>query len=393
MPDYETVSSWYYAQPSTNNKWWNDPNSYTMQFNKKMTEKAVDEGIIPGTTDSNGNKKFTKAAGIIGSLGNVFGNFANADTSDLTQGVSTLTSTMLNTTPVGQLVNAGLQAWRAGLKAFGLDSDYVTKDVAKRQNINSSATWGNQLANAFGIPGAKAMTAYALNPEASASYGGVAQTAQDIGTMSGKRFAFNLRQINKAIAKGNQQILDTNEIVRDAKKNQTNYLPLLQTATNQLIYNGIKPQLSLKKGGAIPELEEVRTIMQSLQSKKQEIQEPQKFQLGGKMNMIVTGALHARKHNLEELNPNLEGEITKKGIPVVVMNDGGEVQSQPAEVEKEELVLQIDTTKTIEDYYDEYNSTDSKTEKNKIALECGKYLVDELLKNTDDPDKLIKKTV
>ena len=75
------------------------------------------------------------------------------------------------------------------------------------------------------------------------------------------------------------------------------------------------------------------------------------------------------------------------------MNEGGEVQGQQAEVESQELVLQIDTTKTIEDYYDEYNSTDSKTEKNKIALECGKYLVDELLKNTDDPDKLIKKTV
>lgn len=161
-------------------------------------------------------------------------------------------------------------------------------------------------------------------------------------------------------------------------------------------HQGYKPGLSLQKnGGRIPELEKARAIILEIKSKKQSesSEEPQKFQLGGKMNMIVTGALHARKHNLEELNPNLEGEITKKGIPVVVMNEGGEVQGQQAEVESGEIIMNFATTKTIEDYYDEYNSTDSKTEKNKIALECGKYLVDELLKNTDDPDKLIKKTV
>lgn len=205
------------------------------------------------------------------------------------------------------------------------------------------------------------------------------------------------RQLDLLGRDHDKQIEKLNDITYENKRMESNYAPQLLAANNQMIYNGYTPGnsniLGRKKGGTIPELEEVRTIMQSLQSKKQEIQEPQKFQLGGKMNMIVTGALHARKHNLEELNPNLEGEITKKGIPVVIMNEGGEVQSQQAEVETGEIIMQIDATKTIEDYYDEYNSTDSKTEKNKIALECGKYLVNELLKNTDDPDKLIKKTV
>jgi predicted aconitase len=161
-------------------------------------------------------------------------------------------------------------------------------------------------------------------------------------------------------------------------------------------YQGYKPGLSLQKnGGCIPELEKARAIILEIQSKKQSesIEEPQKFQLGGKMNMIVTGALHARKHDLEELNPVLEGNITKKGIPVVVMDDGGEVVNQTAEVEEHEIILASETTKTVEDYYKEFNESKSKSEKDRIALECGKYLATEILKNTDDPDKLIKKTV
>lgn len=229
--------------------------------------------------------------------------------------------------------------------------------------------------------------------KASVSYSGIVNDNNAFQNMKGRHLIGGRQLINLGNSH-NKQVNALNDISYNAKRVESNYAPQLYAANNQMIYNGYTPGLTLhKKGGTIPELDEVRTIMQSLQSKKQDIQEPQKFQLGGKMNMIVTGALHARKHNLEELNPNLEGEITKKGIPVVVMNEGGEVQSQQAEVESGEIIMNFDTTKTIEDYYDEYNSTDSKTEKNKIALECGKYLVDELLKNTDDPDKLIKKTV
>jgi hypothetical protein len=111
------------------------------------------------------------------------------------------------------------------------------------------------------------------------------------------------------------------------------------------------------------------------------------------MNMIVTGALHARKHNLEELNPVLEGEITKKGIPVITFDEGGEVDQQLAEVEQAEIIMTLDTTKTIEDYYKEYMDADTNKNADKAALECGKFLVDQILKNTDDPDKVIKQTV
>ena len=334
---------------------------------------------------------------------------------------STLGSTSENDLPEGdKAVREGIRStigqfgpWGAAIAAAsgvvdavgdmtGTNLGSIDINAAKRAGVKGGAMF-NKIMNmlpgnsmVWGIMGSDTDTAHMSTDaiEMGSGYTGSMQTLQDAQALGDKRMLFGKRKANKFVNAANKMNETLTEMNLERKRMESNYAPQLYATNNQMIYNGYTPGLTLhKKGGTIPELDEVRSIMQSLQSKKQEIQEPQKFQLGGKMNMIVTGALHARKHNLEELNPNLEGEITKKGIPVVVMNEGGEVQSQRAEVESQELVLQIDTTKTMEDYYDEYNSTDSKTEKNKIALECGKFLVNELLKNTDDPDKLIKKTV
>ena len=216
----------------------------------------------------------------------------------------------------------------------------------------------------------------------------------DMQHLAGKGLAINLGMANERMSKVNKQIDLTNQVAFDNKRKQNNQAGQMISISDQLKFSGHKPGLALrKKGGIIPELEEVRFIMLNLQSNKQEeSSETQKFQLGGKMNMIVTGALHARKHNLEELNPVLEGEITKKGIPVITFNEGGEVDQQLAEVEQAEIIMTLDATKTIEDYYKEYMDADTNKEADKAALECGKFLVDQILKNTDDPDKLIKQT-
>jgi hypothetical protein len=112
-----------------------------------------------------------------------------------------------------------------------------------------------------------------------------------------------------------------------------------------------------------------------------------KFQLGGKIdkNFSPQGALHKNKHHLEDVNPELEGSITKKGIPVISMNEGGEIQ-QHAEVEKNEIVFSLDTTKTVEDLYRQYQETEDES----ILIECGKFITNEIMKNTEDPGKLRK---
>lgn len=107
------------------------------------------------------------------------------------------------------------------------------------------------------------------------------------------------------------------------------------------------------------------------------------FKDGGAINVIPEGALHARKHNLEALNPTLEGNITKKGIPVVSQGVGGEI-SQQAEIERSEIILNLEVTKTIEDLRKQYNNAKSKAEKDKIAIEAGKILAYEIMENTVD---------
>ena len=306
-------------------------------------------------------------------------------------------------TPLGAFITAGNIANNL-INTFDKGIDIINPDVAKRSGMSEWEQGVNKVMKAipfgevFGLV-TKPLENFKINDatlKIGSGYGGAMQKMYDAEAFSGARLLAGKKSGQNTIDLANKYNNSLANISYQNDRLSNNMFGQLQLIQNQINYaGGYQPTALKKHGGTIPELDEVRSIMKSLQSKKQDIQseEPQKFQLGGKMNMIVTGALHARKHNLEELNPNLEGEITKKGIPVVVMNEGGEVQSQQAEVESQELVLQIDTTKTIEDYYDEYNSTDSKTEKNRIALECGKFLVNELLKNTDDPDKLIKKTL
>jgi hypothetical protein len=107
------------------------------------------------------------------------------------------------------------------------------------------------------------------------------------------------------------------------------------------------------------------------------------FKSGGKldMNIIPEGALHKNKHRLEEVNPELEGTITEKGIPVITA-DG----EQKAEIEKEEIVFKKSTTEQLEEYYNQYNNSKDDS----IAIECDKFLVEEILKRTEDRTGLLK---
>lgn len=106
-------------------------------------------------------------------------------------------------------------------------------------------------------------------------------------------------------------------------------------------------------------------------------QKPTKYKEGGSINVIPEGALHAHKHNMD-----IEG-ITKKGIPVVSEKDG-EIEQQ-AEIEREEIILRKEVTKQLEELEKKfYDSETSQKEKDELALQAGKLLVEEILYNTQD---------
>ena len=95
---------------------------------------------------------------------------------------------------------------------------------------------------------------------------------------------------------------------------------------------------------------------------------------GGKVNIIPEGALHKNKHHLEDVDKKFE-DVTKKGIPVIVESEGGEVIQQ-AEVERQEIIFRLKVTKKLEELAKEHTD--------EAAIEAGKLLVKEILYNTVD---------
>lgn len=177
-----------------------------------------------------------------------------------------------------------------------------------------------------------------------------------------------------------------NLIGEQAELDLNNTAGELYSMQNANKYSGFKPNLTLAKHGVkFPELEEIRALL----NKPKQTDTLEKFQLGGKMNIIPDGALHKNKNHLEEMDPNLEGQITTKGIPVVSTDENTGEVTQYAEIEKEEWTLCKEVTDRLEDLYKQYTENPS----DEIAIECGKFIEFQLLKNTDDQVGLRKEVV
>lgn len=108
------------------------------------------------------------------------------------------------------------------------------------------------------------------------------------------------------------------------------------------------------------------------------LKKSQKFQNGGKMNVIPDGALHSRLNHMDVDN------ITKKGIPVITQENGGEI-TQHAEIEKEEIIFTKEVTDQLEKLY--------KIGTDKAAIEAGKLLAIQIIENTQDNTGLMKEVV
>lgn len=111
----------------------------------------------------------------------------------------------------------------------------------------------------------------------------------------------------------------------------------------------------------------------------------EKFKKGGAVNVIPDGAFHSRKHSLPD---EIAEQVTAKGIPVVSEEDGGKLK-QHAEVERNEIIFHKKTTETIENLLMQYNNAESQKEKDDLAIQCGKFIADEILVNTKDNTGLI----
>lgn len=326
-----------------------------------LTKPTSSFGNFMGSTGMN------IASQALGAIGNIGGPNGGEQAAAIKSGIRSVTDKL---GPIGMVVGAAddLLGGIAGKKLDGVSTG--DKVISSIPVIGNAASLFSSKLTKHNFDRSSVASDYSFNKE---------QAASDLG---GKSILFGKGKKEKQIANAWSMYNKKADITDFNKKRLDSDAAMSLNTQNQLRFSGGQQLYSLAKHGMkFPELDEARAF---LQKRPTQSTETQKFQLGGKMNLIPEGNLHAHKHHLENVNPELKDQITKKGIPVVAQSEGGIVQT--AEIEKEEWTLRKEFTDKLEALYKAYQEDSS----NEIAIEAGKLVCHELLKNTDDRSGLIK---
>lgn len=211
----------------------------------------------------------------------------------------------------------------------------------------------------------------------SGAYGGTVSDINTAGTMAGQNYLFGKRKANKFIGDMN----DVNKLLTDI--NTTNTLrkssdygvDIAQQNLNRYAGTNYMDMRMGRSGLKLDSLVEIRAMLANRQSKNEEIE---KFAHGGVLegtNLIPSGKLHKELHHIEDSDSELAENLTRKGIPVVALSEGGEIE-QVAEIEHSEITL----SKALTDKLEELRKDGSE----EAMIEAGKILVEEIMFNTDD---------
>ena len=315
----------------------------------------------------------------------------SALTTGLNQGYDAAANMISSVPGVGTIVGGAMKIGGMlsdGLTALGVGTDQMTTtDKILDSKFMKLTPMG--LVNAFGAK--KADTIYKDNEtweQQGSAYGGSMSKVDDALTKSGKKYGtFSgkaRRKANEQIAEAKRQqnlVADINQEAQDAFA-ASNYSGI--GLRNELALSGGYRNMAVGKQGMKildKESQWAREVLNKAKKHKEEpVEQPPKFEEGGKVNVIPDGALHAHKHHLEEIDPKLE-EVTSKGIPVITEEDGGKLK-QHAEIERNEIIFRLEVTKELEDLM--------KDGSDEAAIKAGKLLTHEIINNTIDNTGLME---
>ena len=208
-----------------------------------------------------------------------------------------------------------------------------------------------------------------------------ADTVSDINqaeVLGGGRYLFGKKKIANAVSEANRK----NELLTDINmtntmRKQSDYgRDLAQQNLNRYAGTNYMDMRMGRKGMKIQSLEEIRELLKSRVVEELDVQ---KFAEGG--SLMPAGKLHKELSHINELGEQYE-DLTRKGIPVVTLDEGGALQ-QIAEVERDEWIWNLEFTQQIEALW--------KDGSEEAMIEAGKLLTEELLRNTDDISGIIHK--
>ena len=222
--------------------------------------------------------------------------------------------------------------------------------------------------------------------ENASAYGGTFAKGKIAQQNANAKLLVGRKKANYLASEVRRQDRDINDIMNRA---QDAFLASNNAQTiglqNQMDLNGINWNKALRaKEGLKLDRNFAQQVIKLTKDKKNNAQNVQvdiiEFKNGGTFNVIPSGALHAHKHHLEDVDEKFE-EVTTKGIPVITENEEGIVQH--AEVEKEEIIFNLEVTKQLEKLMQDGSD--------EAAIEAGKLLVHEILENTIDNTGLLNK--
>lgn len=341
---------------------------------------------------TNNKKDWSKYIGVAQSAGSAIDAFTQAKTdpsdsqaqlqNQVRGGISD--AAIQSGNPIAMAIGVGSKLVDAIGAQTGLNLDNIDKEAGKDAGISGAARGFNNLMNyipgnsmIWGAFASKTQNADVISDEVKDIQGAYGDSYSDLESaqkLSGKRFLFGRRKANKFINEANetnqkmQDIATTNTLRKQSDYgNDIMQQNLNRYAGTNYMYNAVG-----KQGMKLMSIEQAKLIL--MMRKNVEQKELQIFANGGAINIIPEGARHSRLNHLDEVHDDFE-DITKKGIPVVTPTENGDLE-QVAEVECGEIIFSKSVTEKLEELM--------KDGSDEAAIEAGKLLVKEIIKNTDD---------
>lgn len=265
-------------------------------------------------------------------------------------------------------------------EATGGNVNRITKDDEENWNIGKSNRVFNNIVGTM-FPGAgwgryndvaEGKKSHLVS-EMNDAYSDTVSDINQAERMGGSNYLFGRKKIESNIQQANRN----NELLTEM--NMTNTMRKQSKVTPRLdLYAGTNymDMRMGRKGMKIQSLEEIRELLKNRIVEELDIQ---KFAEGG--SLMPSGKLHKELNHINELGEQYE-DLTRKGIPVVTLDEGGALQ-QIAEVEKDEWIWNLEFTQQIEALW--------KDGSEEAMIKAGKLLTEELLRNTDDISGIIHK--
>lgn len=356
---------------------------------KKFIKQQNDQYSSGGQTN---NKSGISWQGVVQSAGSAIDAFTQAKTdpsdsqaqlqNQVRGGISD--AAIQSGNPIAMAIGVGSKLVDAIGAQTGLNLDNIDKEAGKDAGISGAARGFNNLMNyipgnsmIWGAFASKTQNADVISDEVKDIQGAYGDSYSDLESaqkLSGKRFLFGRRKANKFINEANetnqkmQDIATTNTLRKQSDYgNDIMQQNLNRYAGTNYMYNAVG-----KQGMKLMSIEQAKLILMMRKNVEQE--ELQIFANGGAINIIPEGARHSRLNHLDEVHDDFE-DVTKKGIPVVTPTEDGDLE-QVAEVECGEIIFSKSVTEKLEELM--------KDGSDEAAIEAGKLLVKEIIKNTDD---------